>query len=227
MKKLILFLLLTITLYPQSDLLLLMGDEGIGEYPVTDDLFASYTELEMTISNWTDQTGSADFLQATVDIQPTLIESALNGFPALRFNNDAMIMESPIIVQPMTIYFVMKLNSWTDSEILLQDIGGILVALGGGANNAYINAGTNYEPIRSYSAGTFRISAIVLNGASSLWQVNDDVATGNPGTAAFDFLNLSSSAKSDWVCMYMHSTAHDLATRTAIINWLNAKYGLY
>jgi len=224
------FLLLLVSAnFAQSPLLTLMNDEGLTPYPKTDDLVASYDENEMTVSNWSDQTGTANLLQAVSANQPALITNALNGYPALRFDGDLMVTSTfSTLNQPITIYFVMKINTWTDGQSIFQDGNtGLLLANGGGSNNVYIYAGTDYSPIRSYSAGTYRISAIVLNGASSLWQVNDNVASGNPGTAGIVNFTIAPSARVDFVCIYVHSTAHDLATRTEIIGWLNEKYGVY
>lgn len=224
--------------FAQSPLIMIYSDNGLSPYPKTDDLVAGYNENEMTISNWQDQVGTKDFLQAVAGGQPSLITNALNNYPALRFDgtSDYMAYASDLVLaQPITIYFVAKIISWTDGDVLLRSNATLqpLIAEGGGGTNIYMYAG-NYAPIRSYGTGTYKIASCVFNGASSVFQVNTDVATGNSGTGGFNadlFLGSNdtgtANANIEIVCLYIHSTAHDLTTRTQIINWLNSKYKIY
>lgn len=138
--KYIFLVLFSISIYPQSEFLLLMqGDDGIGEYPITTDLIHSYDEREMTVSSWQDQTG------------------------------------------------------------------------------------------------TYRIATCVFNNTSSVFSVNGSDTTNTSGAYALNgslFLCSNNGGSNNFgnyevVAIYLHSTAHDLATRTAIINWLNSKYGVF
>lgn len=231
------FLLLLVSAnFAQSSLLTLMNDEGLAPYPKTDDLVASYDENEMTVSNWSDQTGTADFLQPTAGNQPQLITNALNGYPALRFDgsDNFMLINTFELDQPITIYFVTKNISWADDDkFLIYGDAYPVIAEGGGGTNLYTNAGGGYL-IRSFGVGEYKIGAVTFNGASSVFQVNDNTETGDIGTVgSTTTLSLcgtstgASAGNFEVAALYIHSTAHDLATRTEIIGWLNEKYGVY
>lgn len=237
-KTIAILLLLVSANFAQSPLLTLMNDEGLTPYPVTADLVASYDENEMTVSSWADQTGSKDLSQATETNQPLLITNALNGYPALRFDGSDNFMATSAFteVHPYTVYIVAKMISWTDSDILLcSGNGGVFLAEGGGANNMYMYSGSGiYEPIRAVGTGSYKIFACVYNGINTVFQINDNVATGNGGVSYInDGIYLCArntglnAGNFEVATLYIHSTAHDLATRTEIIGWLNEKYGVY
>lgn len=235
--KILFFIFLFVQALLAQPLFLLMGGEGIGEYPVTADLVASWDEREMSASGWNDQTGTTDFAQATETNQPLLVANGLNGYPALRFNgSDNYMAEGTFTIgtYPYTIYFVAKVITWSDGDALLNGgANGFTISLGGGGTNIYCYAGA-YGTVRSFGTGTYKIGGVVVNGASGLFQVNDDVLEGDTGQngiidglvlgADHNHLNFSNI---EIVCLYIHTTAHDLATRTQIIDWLNSKYGVY
>lgn len=239
MKKYLIAILFPFLMQAQSELLLLMDDDaGIGDYPVTADLVSSYDEREMTVSGWVDQTGANDFAQATATNQPIKTANAINGYPGLLFDGSDNFMNTVDfgnVAQPYTFYFVVENVSWTDGDKLISAGSAFaIIAEGGGGTNLYMFAGS-YEPIRTFGVGEYKIASCVYNGATSIFQVNDDVATGNTGTGAIDgglFLcsnNVGATQYGNFevVAFYYHSTAHDLATRTTIINWLNSKYEVY
>lgn len=237
LTKIFLALLFTTLTFAQPELLLLMGDDGIGEYPITADLLHSYDEREMTISSWADQTGTLDFAQATETNQPVLNESALNGYPGLTFDGSDNYMKtaSVTINQPFTFYLVVKAITWTDSDRLISAGGEFSVTQGGGVSGlAYMFAGA-YEPRKILTVGSYVIASCVFNNTSSEFGVNGaDTTTNtvgadgiNGGIHLCSYITPSNYGNFEVVALYLHSTAHDLATRTTIIDWLNSKYAIY
>lgn len=235
----ILLLLLTAYCFPQGKGWWRNDDNAQSAvYPKVDDLMAGFDEREMTVSNWADQVGSKDFIQETETFRPLLTASALSGYPSLTFDNtdnDYMQSSSYSLGQPFTVYFVAKIHTYTTGSILRSNNNVFpIIAEGGGGSSLYMSTDFANFVIISQTTNTFQIFCCVFNGSSSVFQVNDNVETGNVGSgtnAATLYLcagpGPSSFSNSEFVCFYLHSTAHDLATRTAVINWLNSKYGIY
>lgn len=231
----ILLFLIPFLLHAQDATKLLLMDDGLSPYPVTADLVHSYDENEMTAASWADQTGSADFEQATSGNQPALAGNTLNGYPGLVFDGSDNFMNASItLAQPMTIYLVMNPVTWTDGDYLLE--AALFCAEGGGDNTFYIEAGSSaYQPRITLTPNNFYIVIIELAGASSIFQYNNEIANsdnsgtlGILGTLTIGARNGGSNAGNYKIAaVYIHNTAHDLTTRTKIINWLNTKYKVF
>lgn len=233
--KILVFIFLFVQALLAQDFLLLMDDNAEATYPITADLEIQCDEREMTVSNWGDQSGNnRDWIQATATNQPTLTANALNGYSGLLFDGVDNIMSQAGVIaisQPVTVYFVMKQVGWTDNDFIFG-IPAVYVGQGW-TNETYPYAGS-YGHGAVLTTGTYYVITVVFNGASTLFQVNDGAAgTTNAGGAGIGTvaLNIGSAgtgtyANVELVALYLHSTAHDEATRTSVINFLMTKYGL-
>jgi predicted GH43/DUF377 family glycosyl hydrolase len=161
-----------------------VADDGdtVAWYDFTD--LNTITKVSNLVSEWKDKLLAAgSLLQATGTKQPLYNQTGIN------FNGDDNCMQSTLaaLVQPETVYIVLKQNAWIDGRLIFDGKTG--------ANQLY-QSGTT-PGIRAYAGtslstqdnnlivGTYGIVRVVFNGANSTVQVDENAPwTGNLGTGS-------------------------------------------
>jgi hypothetical protein len=148
------------------------------------------------VSKWNDKlAGVNNIEQATSTKMPVYSESG-----GLSFNSDSVddyLRKIFTVNQPLTIYMLVRQNTWTQKYILgmgtifLQQVGfdpGGIKIYGGSAYSA--------ENSRLY-IGSMSLVRMIFNGATSKLQVNKSLATsGSYGTSALGRIALANSSAS-------------------------------
>lgn len=132
------------------------------------------------------------------------------------------------IAQPYTVYVLVKLITWTDSDVI--------AGFGGGANRFIYQSGTTPDIKLNNGAllgtispalGSYNVISAVANGASSVLQLdNGTPIEGDAGATQLDRIVLGSNnlvgnfAHAQYKEYIIHSGAHDAATRAQVINYL-------
>lgn len=246
MKKIILILLLITSIgLPQAgkfwELAVMYNDESTTVFPYTDNLYLAFDERGISGSSWQDNINGLDAVQATADYQPALVLGGLNGYNTLSFDgsNDRLATANLTVQsKPFTVYLVFKPVSWEANDRIFNFYTSSTVMLieAGAANRYYPTNEADYPYYATLTVDTWYILAITFHDASSTLQVNN----GSVSTNTISMTNLIAqpfeiggsggfySSNMEIACLYFYtSTAHDLATRTQIVNWLNDKYNIY
>lgn len=186
------------------------------------------------VSQWDDVSGNGRHLkQATGTNQP-----AVQADNSILFDgaDNFLKCDAFTLNQPETIYFLGKQVTWA-----LNDVLWAANALGGGAlfqsnssPNVSINAGSSVAENTGWAIDTYAVISVVLNGASSLLQVNNGTATtGNAGAGNMGGFTLGSRADgtTGWSNIQakeviVYPAAHAAATRARVISYLMAVGGL-
>lgn len=140
--------------------------------------------------------------------------------------------------QPETVYLVVSQISWTANEYFVDgDAGssmGILTrAVGGGAPDIQLYAGSSLSPHVGPAVGSFGIITAVFNGASSLLQTNATTAlTGQAGTTNAGGVTLGAAGSAlvpsniQVKEVLIFPASHDAGQRATVRNYLAVKHGI-
>jgi hypothetical protein len=136
-----------------------------------------------------------------------------------------MATGAKVLIQPCTIYMVAEQLSWTVNDCFCDgnaaDGGAILQS--GVSPQIAAEAGT-FSTVQSLTLSTYGILQAVFNGASSVFQIDDQTeVTGNFGAGTPNGFHLASYGDGAQLFanirikeMVVYSAAHNAATRTTI-----------
>ncbi len=185
------------------------------------------TESSSLVSQWDDVSGNANHLkQATGTNQPTV-----QGDGSILFDgvDNFLKADAFTLVQPETVYILFKQITWTSGDRAWDS---------GAASTTLFQTGTTPSLSLFASAtlaeidltlDTYGIVSSVVNGASSVLQLNNDSPiTGNTGTNDMGGFtlgareNAASFAHIQVKEVLIYSEAHDAATRAQVIAYLQS-----
>ena len=206
---LILFILLTTTLFSQSSLLMLMGDNAIPFDPETSTSMTFWAEYNVNqdvtkdannkITSW----GSGHpILQSDTSKSPTWAATGV----IFDFEADYMRVTDAGLVQPITIYAVIKQTTWTSEHVLwcgtIANSNLLFIQenqVHGATPWVSIASGAYSDPSDKLVVGTYGLVKAVYNGASSVFQIDNNTAwTGNIGTNEAGGFVLNSYSNNVW-----------------------------
>lgn len=204
--------------------------------PVTADLAAWFrfnsgiTDSAGAVSQWDDASGNARHLkQATATNQP-----AKQGDGSILFDgvDNYLKCDAFTLIQPETIYLLGKQVGYTAIDTVMDGntVNTLRLFQSGASPAVVLNAGSGDVASNSnWTLNTYATVAVVLNGASSLIQVNATTATtGNPGAGNMGGFTLGAGGNSTAFAniqvkeVAIYSVAHDEATRAQVIAYMNA-----
>lgn len=195
------------------------------------------------VSAWPDSSGQGNTAtQATGAKQPLYKAAQVNNRPVVRFDgiDDWVKTAAFALPQPSTVYIVLRQITWASERRVFDDIvGNALTLIQRTATPGlalYAGGGGVSPTTTSLAVGSFGIVACVYNGNdNSLIAVN--AAAGSTGaltgTASASGFTLGANAaislpsNIDVAEVAVYSGAHDAATRTALKNYLNARYLIF
>lgn len=186
------------------------------------------------VSQWSDQSGNnRHLLQATGTNQPALQSDGSILFDGV---DNFMKCTAFTLVQPETVYILMKQVGWTNDTYFFN---GNAIGTGG---LQQITSSPLFRPIAAaangnngdLAIGVYGVVSTVLNGASSLTQVNNNASvTANVSTGDMGGFTLAdrsgagaNAANIQVKEVIVYPTAHDAATRAAVVSYLAAVGGL-
>lgn len=152
------------------------------------------------VNQWFDQSGNNNHLnQVTLGRQPTVISSEINGYPGLIFDGvDDYLQTSFTLVQPETVFIIVKMLSWTLNDQIIDGAAGdsmLLQESGGGTDPIRLYGGAFLGPSLDLPVGNLGLITAIYNGASSLLQINNaTIFSGNGGTASASGFTIGAGA---------------------------------
>jgi hypothetical protein len=189
-----------------------------------------------TVSAWADQSGSNNhYLQGTASRQPTVLASALNGQPAVRFDgsDDLMSCAGFALSQPYTVVAVAAMRRNVGGMITW---GGLNVYLYHPSNGWRIYGGTSQIDTAIAPYDNYYIVAGMFNGASSsIFKNNDAAVTGSIGTDGFSGATIGNYfTGADLYCeqldlaeLLIYSKALSASEWSTVRTYLNARYAIF
>lgn len=143
-----------------------------------------------TITTMYDQVGTNNLTQAGATHQPAITANVVNSSYGATFSqspnpNDLIATTAFTSTQPFTVSFVAERTSTTSFNTVVSPDNSTSVQLGfsNSANTGLIFAGTVVS-VSSVNDNTWHAMNMVLNGASSIYQIDALTGTVNPGTNA-------------------------------------------
>lgn len=183
------------------------------------------------VSGWLDQFGNGhNASQATPSDQPLLVTSPFN---AIRFDgvDDFLKTAAFTLNQPETVYVLLKQITWTALDTFFDgdtaDRGEVRQRFTGTTPEIEAFSGVISPANSELALNTYGVISAVFNGASSIFGVNNNTPfSGNLGTNNMGGINIGRyggggrNANIEVRQLIVYSAAHDLATRTKVINYL-------
>lgn len=187
------------------------------------------------VSQWADQSGNGNHLvQAVGGSQPTVSANALNGQPMITFVNKFMV-STFTMNQPETIFAVIRQTAWSLNNFIYDGTTDLTVRLVQSAVTPELvgSADLLLAPDANLGIGTAGLSTFIVNGASSVYQVNSltevagdagaDVAGGITLGARATGLNNASFQIAELIIMAAVATATE---RASVRAYSQARYGV-
>lgn len=191
------------------------------------------------VTQWNDQSGNSNHLtQATEDKQPGFSASQLNGYPAIVFDgvDDVLDTAAFTLNQPETVFIIFKQTTWTDNDTIFDGLGGNSGRLFQRTTTPNIGtyAGDFGPPSADLAVNTFGLITCILNGASSVLQVNNNAesTTGSVGSSNMggftlgDFGDGGAAANISVVEVIVMEAAASADERTSVKNYVSERYGI-
>lgn len=181
------------------------------------------------VSQWDDQSGNGNHLkQATGANQP-----ALQGNGSILFDGLTHFLKADAftLVQPETIYLLGKQVTWTNTDRIFDGnvINTGLIIQTGTTPNLAAYAGSFSGQSSDLVLDTYGIIAVVFNGASSVFQIDDNTPiTGDFGAANMGGFTLGANGSSlqfgniQVKEVLIYSEDHDAVTRAQVISFLQS-----
>lgn len=172
----------------------------------------------------TGETWTLTNLTSTLNFHVQLVDQAMVVFDG---TNDFLKSAPFTFNQPATVYLMVKQNSYTATDYLIDGNNTNLMGLTQGATTPRIrqNAGVNGTENAGFALNTFRIITLIYNGATSLCKIDSTgtSVTSNAGTNNPGGINLGSRGdNSRWgnitVLEYLgYNSVHSSALQLSII----------
>lgn len=191
------------------------------------------------VGGWRDQSGNGNSLTQVDTARPLLKTNTLNGKSTILFDgtNDWMSAAPFTLSNASTVYFVGKQVTWTENDWIWDGNTADVMELYTQTATPQVNmaAGGGLITSTAFAADTFAIVTAVYDGASSLFQVNNETAaTGTMGsfTAGGFYLGIAGGAAAgpsniQVAEILIYSVGHNAAQRTAVKTYLNNKYAIF
>ena len=224
------------TFAQSSELIMLFSG---GEWKPTDvdgNTLAYYDGNEgLTTSGWEDQFSTHDIVfhdtpAITADATPLRDAVLFNG------TNEGGTVATPTTTQPYTIYLVLKMVLWVNSDRVMDDgavLNGKLLFMDGTTPNLTYYAGTTVGNDPDLTIGTYGIQTMVFNGASSEIRTNletavvsDAGASNSSGITIGEAFNNTGESNVEIAYIIIRSGADNTATQNLIINKLVTLTGI-
>ena len=183
-----------------------------------------------TVSQWDDVTGNANHLkQATETNQPAL---QVDGSILFDGVDNYLKCDAFTLNQPFTEYMLFRQITWTANDYFSD--GNTLASTGflqaelGATPEVSMYAGTGVATNDNLLLGTYGIASVVFNGASSLIQINNTIATtGNVGINNAGGFTLGATGNGSTTVsniqvkeVILFPVAHDANTRLHVARYL-------
>ena len=187
------------------------------------------------VSQWNDLCGNGNNLkQAIGSRQPVYTGTGTTSLITFTAASIQFLSASFTLVQPRTVYIVMKQTSWGNNRFIFSTTAGGDVSLIQSNTTPHLGmeSGTIVANMETLALGTFAVVAVVCNGSSSSVAVNNNTpTTGNPGSntgGGFVVGSNSGSGSTDIGVkeIYIYSGAHSTGQQTSIINYLRSKWSI-
>jgi hypothetical protein len=223
-------------------------DDSAAPPPVVDKLFSWHVADHVAVApdaaipGWTDSSGwGRHLLQPTGAKQPLLKRGVLNGHAVVRFDglNDTLQSLVASTPQPYTIMVVLKQYGGGNAQQVWVE--------GGGSNTPLLYRADAIDAIHAWAGGVefayhipggwpsaFHCISAIYNGAGSdIWDNKTAAAAGDAGANALTGLTLGAGwdgtlpAQIDVAEVLVYWKALSNGERDAVVDYLNAKYGLF
>jgi hypothetical protein len=224
-----------------------LANPDSGDIPVTTNLFVHFrADLGVTkdgsdlVSEWADQSGNGHDLTSSGTKRPTLLSANLNGKDVLDFDgsDDNLIVSSLSLAQPIHVFIVAKVNTWTSNDVILgfnpsTDMESFVQ--NGSSPQLKQRAGEDFINAISPTLGTAYLMQSLWNGSSSSQALNNDSAVtgGDGGTLALTTISVGAKTAST---QYADCTIAELAIYSSVQtgddlaslkSYFNTRYSLY
>lgn len=179
-------------------------------------------------SSWADYSGnSRPLLQTTASKMPTLLASG-----ELVFNGTTHTMAATFTLnQPATIYIMFRQITWAANAVILDGISAQAQLIQSSTTpQITANAGSALTASSTIGLNAYGIAALVLNGASSVYQAAGGgpsvTTTGNAGSNNLGGITIGSSRSGANFSnigvreLVVFSAAHDATTRLGVMRYL-------
>lgn len=188
------------------------------------------TSAAGAVSQWADQSGNGRHLkQATGAAQPAL---QADGSILFDGTSDFLKCDAFTLAQPETVYVLFKQITWTLNSYIFDGDGaasGILSQRGTSPELATYAGSSVVANNSNLAVGVYGAVATVINGASSLIQVNNTTpTTGNPGVSNMGGFTIGGrgDGTTEWGNIQfkeaiVYAAAHDAVTRARVIAYLS------
>lgn len=184
------------------------------------------------VSTWADQANSNDLLQGTDTNRP-----AFNaGTGEITFDGvDNFLLDAFTLAQPATWYILFKQVTWTGGDVIFDGIPAASNKLEQRTVTPLLRGSADVNllgPAAGLTLNNFGAVSVVFNGASGVVAISDNggaisETTGDIGIDTGDGITLGARGGganfSNIVVkeVIIYSAAHDTATRTLVIEYLN------
>jgi hypothetical protein len=192
------------------------------------------TEAGQGVSQWDDQSGNGRHLKQGTDGSRPVKQS--DGSILFNGSDEHLQTDAFTFDQPATVYWLGKQVTWTDTDRLWDGISATFALFQNTASpQLRVNAGAGLGNISGPAIDTYGVVSVVLNGASSVLQLNNSsTVSGNAGTNNAGGFTLGSGVVTGTPALFsnsqvkevlLYSEAHNAETRTKVISYLNRVAG--
>lgn len=185
-----------------------------------------------TVQQWSDLSGTNNHMtQATVGIRPQYVSNAINGKPALFFNN-APWMQSTASLTSWTIFAVVNHTdgaSFTNFRRFIDGNDGLGFSIFGVSGTTVYNSQLDYP--RNINSANFRVNGAITLSAAPLSNYKIISAIESTSTSSFIWYGTyqASGAQShlgNIAEIIIYNTALSTADRQAVEQYLSNRYGI-